>query len=63
MAVITGSGRVLGTENADEVTGGNGSDTLLGGGGNETLNGGFDVDFAEYSTSPAPSRRCSRPAP
>ncbi|MBD0270629.1 MAG: DUF4214 domain-containing protein [Acetobacteraceae bacterium] len=52
MAVITGSGRVLGTENADEVTGGNGSDTLLGGGGNDTLNGGFDVDFAEYSTSP-----------
>ena len=54
MAAISGNGRLLGTEAADEITGGNGSDTLLGGAGNDTLNGGLDADFAEYSSSPAP---------
>lgn len=53
MAVINGSGAILGTDAADQITGGGGNDTIIGGAGADALNGGPGVDFAEYSTSPS----------
>jgi hypothetical protein len=52
MAVITGNGRLEGTDGADTITGGTGVDTLIGGGGDAVLNGGGGFDFAAYWTSP-----------
>ena len=51
MAVITGSGILTGTADADQITGGAGNDTLLGNGGDDALEGGGGLDFAAYYNS------------
>ena len=51
MAVITGSGQIVGTDGEDQITGSDGFDMLLGNGGNDTLEGGGGFDFAVYWSS------------